>query len=75
MQFSKTFLVEYRFEEIQTLKFAVYDVDNFSRVDDTSKQELIGSMECTLAAIVTAGQKYTRTLRTSPRGQPRQGVF
>ena len=55
--------MEYRFEEIQQLKFIVYDVDDKKRVDDTSKQELIGEIECTLAEIVTAGQRYDRKLR------------
>ena len=50
------------------LRFVVYDVDNRSRVDDTSKQELIGQMECTLAEIVTAGQQYSRTLRVTAGG-------
>ena len=55
--------MEYRFEEIQQLKFIVYDVDDKKRVDDTSKQEMIGETECTLAEIVTAGQRYDRKLR------------
>ena len=69
-QFSKTFVVDYHFEEIQQFKFAVYDVDNYNSIDDVSKQELIGTMECSLADIVTAGQQYTRTLRTTARGIP-----
>ena len=60
--------MDYRFEEIQNLKFVVYDVDNFKFVDDVQKQELIGYVDCTMADIVTSGQQYTRTLRTTPRG-------
>lgn len=63
MQFSKTFLLEYRFEEIQALKFIVLDVDDKKHVDDIGRHDLIGNMECTLADIVTAGQQYKRTLR------------
>lgn len=62
-QFSKTFLLEYRFEEIQTLRFVVYDVDDRKRVEDARRHDLIGEMECTLADIVTGGQLYKRTLR------------
>ena len=63
LQFSKTFLVEYRFEEIQEFKFVVLDVDDKKRVDDVNRHDHIGSVECTLADIVTAGQQYKRTLR------------
>ena len=63
LQFSKTFLVEYRFEEIQELRFVVLDVDDRKHVDDVSRHDHIGSVECTLADIVTAGQQYKRTLR------------
>ena len=56
-------MVDYRFEEIQQLKFSCYDVDNRRCIDDASKQEMIGEAECTLAEIVTAGQVYRRKLR------------
>ena len=55
--------MEYRFEEVQELKFVVYDIDDRRKVDDASKQELIGETESTLAAIVSAGQRYDRKLR------------
>ncbi len=58
--------MDYFFEEIQKLKFVVYDVDD-KRVDETQRHDLIGEMECTLADIVTVGQQYKRTLRE--RGQ------
>ena len=63
LQFAKTFLVDYFFEEIQKVKFVVYDVDDRRRVEETQRHDLIGEMECTLADIVTAGQRYQRTLR------------
>ena len=65
-------MVEYRFEEVQNLKFSVCDVDNFKEVESERKQEAIGYVECTLADIVTAGQKYTRNLRL-PNGKLRPG--
>ena len=69
LQFSKTFLLDYRFEEVQKLQFVVYDVDDKKRVDDARKHDLIGSMECTLADVVTAGQQYTRNLRKAGTGR------
>lgn len=72
MQFSKTFLLDYFFEEIQKLKFVTYDIDDPKHVDDTKRHDLIGEVECTLADVVTAGQQYKRTLRM--QGQPRPHV-
>lgn len=63
LQFSKTFLVDYRFEEIQNIKFVVYDIDDKKKVDDVKRHDLIGQIECSMADVVTAGQEYTRTLR------------
>ena len=65
LQFSKTFVVDFRFEEVQTLKFSVYDVDDKHHIDDTTRHDFIGTMECSLADIVAAGQQYKRTLRAS----------
>ncbi|XP_064406207.1 copine-9-like isoform X1 [Halichondria panicea] len=62
-KFAKTILMNYQFEEIQKLKFVVYDIDDKKHLEDTSKHDLIGQLECTLADIVTAGQEYKRTLR------------
>ena len=45
------------------MKFMVLDVDDKKRVDDPSRHDLIGVLECQLADLVTAGQQYTRTLR------------
>ena len=38
-------------------------MDDKQRVEDISRHDLVGELECTLADLVTAGQKYTRTLR------------
>ena len=62
-QFSTTFKVEYRFEEIQNFQFAVYDIDDKQHVDNIDKQELIGTLECTLAEIMAAGEHLTKSLR------------
>lgn len=59
--------MDYFFEEIQHLKFTVLDVDDRKHVDDVSRHDIIGGLECTLADIVTAGQQYKRTLRDKGR--------
>ena len=66
-------MVDFRFEEVQTLKFSVYDVDDKHHIDDTTRHDFIGTMECSLADIVAAGQQYKRTLRAS--GEPFQHDF
>ena len=63
MQFSKAFQLQYRFEEIQKLKFVVVDVDDKSKIDEIARHDMIGELECALADLVTAGQQYERTLR------------
>lgn len=55
--------MNYCFEEVQPLRFVVYDVDDRNHVEDLSRHDKIGSMECTLADLVTAGQQYARSLR------------
>ncbi|XP_073229947.1 copine-8-like isoform X2 [Porites lutea] len=48
--FVKTFIIHYFFEEMQKLRFEVYDIDKkSSRLSD---HDFIGSMECTLGSIV-----------------------
>ena len=65
--------MNYQFEEIQKLKFVVYDIDDKKHLEDTSKHDLIGQLECTLADIVTAGQEYKRTLRA--KGMLNNGIL
>lgn len=44
--------MDYRFEEVQPLRFAVYDVDNStSTMDD---DDFLGAIECTLAEVCDA---------------------
>eukprot|EP00731_Ephydatia_muelleri_P028931 Em0020g575a len=62
-KFSTTFSMEYRFEEVQNLQFAVYDVDDKQHVDNIDKQQLLGAMECTLAEVMAAGEHLTKSLR------------
>ena len=50
-QFSKVIEVDYRFEEIQKLKFMVYDIDNAtSTLDD---DDFLGCLYCTLGEVST----------------------
>ncbi|ESN89898.1 hypothetical protein HELRODRAFT_91226 [Helobdella robusta] len=50
-QFSKNFTVDYFFEEVQKIKFAVYDIDNTTpQLDD---DDFLGQTECTLGELVS----------------------
>jgi hypothetical protein len=53
--------LEYRFEEQQHIKVAVFDIDGQSH--DLTKHDLIGETEFTLAELVTAGQTIVKTLK------------
>ena len=48
-EFSKSVEVEYRFVEVQNMKFCVYDVDNATLV--LSDDDFLGKLECTLAQV------------------------
>ncbi|XP_067931223.1 copine-8-like isoform X1 [Watersipora subatra] len=52
--FVKKFEIDYYFEERQQLKFSIYDVDSNS--PDLSKHDFLGTMECSLGEIVSAGR-------------------
>ena len=56
----KTFTIEYRFEETQPIKVEIYDWDEV-----IESQELIGRLETTLAAIVSAPQKQFKSVLKS----------
>ena len=48
-QFAKAIQLEYRFEEAQKLRFAVYDLDNdTASLDD---DDFLGSLECSLGEV------------------------
>jgi hypothetical protein len=56
------FVIDYRFEERQLLKFAIYDIDS-SRERRLSDHDSLGSLECSLGEVVS-GQAggFTRDL-------------
>ncbi|GCB84593.1 hypothetical protein scyTo_0025090, partial [Scyliorhinus torazame] len=45
-KFSKKFLVDYYFEQVQKLKFGIYDIDN--KTIDLKDDDFLGYFECTL---------------------------
>uniref|UniRef100_I3N174 Copine 7 n=1 Tax=Ictidomys tridecemlineatus TaxID=43179 RepID=I3N174_ICTTR len=61
--FSKVFTVDYYFEEVQRLRFEVYDTHGPSGL--SSQDDFLGGMECTLGQIV-AQKKMTRPLLLKP---------
>ena len=65
LQFAKTFLVDYHFEEIQQFKVSVYDVDDKKHLDDLTRHDFIGEATFTLADVVTSGTRLTKTLTSA----------
>lgn len=61
-KFAKTIVMDYYFEEVQMLKFVVYDVDSERHIDDLSRHDLIGEAEFTLADVISAGQVLAKAL-------------
>lgn len=60
--FATKFTVTYYFEELQSIKFEIYDVDSTSR--NLKDHDFIGSLECTLGELVGApGGKLEKPLR------------
>ncbi|XP_073163540.1 copine-2 isoform X8 [Lepidochelys kempii] len=57
--FSKKFIVDYHFEEVQKLKFALFDQDKSSM--QLYEHDFLGEFSCTLGMIVSS-KKITRTL-------------
>ena len=48
-KFAKTFVIDYFFEEVQKLKFAVFDIDNATHsLDD---DDFLGEIDCTLGNV------------------------
>lgn len=67
-KFVKSFQVEYRFEETQTFKVEVYDVDDFSENAPLEKHDFIGDLEFKLHEVVTKmDQKLTKPLQNLKR--------
>ncbi|XP_041453953.1 copine-8-like isoform X2 [Lytechinus variegatus] len=59
--FVKKFTMDYFFEEVQHLKFELYDVD--SKSHDLKKHDFLGKMECTMGEIMGSGGRLTRPLK------------
>uniref|UniRef100_A0A670YGA3 Copine-2 n=1 Tax=Pseudonaja textilis TaxID=8673 RepID=A0A670YGA3_PSETE len=57
--FSKKFIVDYHFEEVQKLKFALFDQDKSSM--QLYEHDFLGEFSCTLGSIVSS-KKVTRAL-------------
>ncbi|XP_069980599.1 copine-8 isoform X2 [Penaeus vannamei] len=61
-QWMRKFEVDYRFEERQVLKFAVFDWDNKST--STDNQDSLGSVECSLGEIMASqGSQLSKTIQ------------
>ena len=63
LQFAKTFLVEYHFEEQQYFKLILYDIDDDYHIDELYKQEYMGEAEFCLAELITCGSSLELPLR------------
>ncbi|NXB65496.1 CPNE2 protein, partial [Struthidea cinerea] len=57
--FAKKFIIDYHFEEVQKLKFALFDQDKSST--QLYEHDFLGEFSCTLGTIVSS-KKMTRTL-------------
>ncbi|XP_030907589.2 copine-2 isoform X3 [Melopsittacus undulatus] len=57
--FAKKFIIDYHFEEVQKLKFALFDQDKSSM--QLYEHDFLGEFSCTLGVIVSS-KKITRTL-------------
>ena len=59
--------MDYHFEEIQSLKVAVYNVDDKKHLDDLSRDNFIGETGFTLGEVVAAGQVFIRRLTSASK--------
>ena len=59
--------MDYHFEEVQSIKVAVYDVDDKKHIDDLSRHDFIGEAKFTLGEVVAAGQVFTRRLTSTSK--------
>ena len=73
-RFVRSFKVEFRFEEVQYLRFKCYDVDDLDKSLD--RQDFIGEMICALSQVVTApGQRMVRDLALPSAPHRRRGLI
>lgn len=49
-KFAKKFVIDYYFEQVQKLKFGIYDIDN--QTIDLSDDDFLGELECTLGQVL-----------------------
>ena len=60
-EWQKKFVLQYKFEERQLLKFEVYDADDNS--SNLNNHDFIGSIECSLGEVVSASARgFTKHL-------------
>eukprot|EP00762_Andalucia_godoyi_P008293 ANDGO_02978.mRNA.1 Copine-A len=67
-KFLQPITVDYSFEEVQMMRFSVYDVDDASHLQDLSRQDFLGSVDTTLSTCVAARASHL-TLPLHPSGQ------
>lgn len=60
-QFSKAVFIDYFFEELQKLKFFIYDIDNPNSTSLKSA-DFLGEMECTLGQVSSSIIWYCRNI-------------
>ena len=48
-EFTQTFEVDYFFEEVQRLMFAVYDIDN--KTPELTDDDFLGQLECSMGQV------------------------
>lgn len=69
-EFATKILIAYHFEEVQKLKFKIYDIDSSSHL--LENHDFLGEAECNLGQIVSSTNKFETTLYHSgnrSRGQ------
>lgn len=67
--FSKVFTVDYYFEEVQRLRFEVYDTHGPSSLG-CDEDDFLGGMECTLGQVGTVGHCGERLSLPSSTAPP-----
>ncbi len=53
-RFIRGFQIEYKFEERQKFKMAIYDIDDFNHLDKLEMHDFIGELEFLIHEVVTA---------------------
>eukprot|EP00768_Dysnectes_brevis_P007744 gnl/Dysnectes_brevis/665_a733_2007.p1 GENE.gnl/Dysnectes_brevis/665_a733_2007~~gnl/Dysnectes_brevis/665_a733_2007.p1 ORF type:complete len:537 (+),score=166.02 gnl/Dysnectes_brevis/665_a733_2007:34-1644(+) len=65
-------MVPFKFEIPQQLRFSVYDVDDFSRLDDVTRHDFLGQVDIDLASIVTSPGSHLKLSLVRPDKAPAQ---